>query len=186
MRIAVSGTHCIGKTTFIEDFIKAHPEYKYEAEPYHQLESVLEPSLDSFIEQLDYSIEMLNTHVNESNIIFDRCPVDFLAYAMCTLEQEHIDINSSEVSERFSDIKAALDNLDVIVFLPIEKEHTIEYTEDDAAFRKEVDKRFKRLYRDDIFDIFPRYDHPKIIEIWGDRSARVKKLELSLTSTKAR
>jgi len=180
MRIAVSGTHFIGKSTLIEDFIKAHPEYKHEIEPYYQLESTLEPSLDSFLEQLDYSIEMLNTHANESNIIFDRCPVDFLAYAMCTLEQEPIDINDSEVSERFSVIKEALDNIDAIVFLPIVKEHTIEYTEDDAAFRKEVDKCFKLIYSDDIYDIFPSYDHPKIIEIWGDRTTRIRKLELSL------
>lgn len=186
MRIAVSGTHYTGKSTLIEDFIKVHPEYRYEIEPYHQLESTDEPSLDNFLEQLDYSIEMLSTNANERNIIFDRCPVDFLAYAMCALEQDHIDINNSEVSERFSEIKAALDNLDVIVFLPIVKEHVIEYTEDDAAFRKAVDQCFKRLYRDDIYDIFPQYDVPKVIEIWGDRSTRMRKLELSLASTKVR
>ena len=53
MRIAVSGTHFIGKSTLIEDFIKAHPDYKCEIEPYFKLqddklmELSLEPSLDS-------------------------------------------------------------------------------------------------------------------------------------------
>lgn len=186
MRIAVSGTHFIGKSTLIEDFIKAHPEYKHEIEPYYQLESTQEPSLDSFLEQLDHSIEMLNTNANEPNIIFDRCPIDFIAYAMCELEQEHINANDSEVSERFSEVKEALNNLDLIVFLPIEKEHIIEYTEEDSSFRKAADKCLKRLYRDDIYDIFPNYGHPKIIEIWGDRVTRIRKLELSLASTKAR
>jgi hypothetical protein len=51
------------------------------------------------------------------------------------------------------------------------------FTEENPAYRKAADKCFKRIYRDDICDIFPRYGHPKIIEIWGDRLTRIKKLE---------
>lgn len=183
MRIAISGTHFMGKSTLIEDFIKKHPEYRSESEPYYKLqdenrsEQSLEPSLETFLEQLDYSINQLNHCANEQSIIFDRCPVDFVAYALCGLDQESIDINEREISERFSDIKEALDNLDLIVFLPIDNESSIEYTEDNPAYRQAVDRYFKQLYRDDIYDIFPRYDHPRIVEISGDRSVRVKKLE---------
>lgn len=59
MRIAVSGTHFIGKSTLIQDFIKAHPDYKCEIESYYKLqdekimELSLEPSLESLLEQLD-------------------------------------------------------------------------------------------------------------------------------------
>lgn len=183
MRIAVSGTHFMGKSTLIEDFIKKYPDYRCEIEPYYKLqdektmELSLEPSLDSLLEQLDYSIEQLNEHANEHNIIFDRCPIDFIAYVMCITDQDSIDINDSEISERFPEVKAALNNLDLIVFLPITKEHLIEYTEENPAYRKAADKCFKKIYRDDICDIFPRYGHPKIIEIWGDRLTRIKKLE---------
>jgi len=183
MRIAVSGTHFIGKSTLIEDFIKKHPEYKSEIEPYYNLQNEksmelsLEPSLDSLLEQLDYSIHQLNKCANEKNVIFDRCPVDFIAYAICALDQDDIDINDSEISERFPDIKAALNNLDLILFLPITKENSIEYTEENPAYRKLADKCFKKLYRDDICDIFPRYNHPKVIEIYGDRFARIKIFE---------
>lgn len=183
MRIAVSGTHFIGKSTLIEDFIKAHPEYRHEVEPYYKLqeekamELSLEPSLDSLLEQLDYSIEQLNQYQNEQNIIFDRCPVDFIAYAMCVADQDLIDIDDTEISERFSDVKEALNHLDLIVFLPITKENSIEYTEENSAYRKGADKCFKKIYRDDVCDIFQRYGHPKIIEIWGDRLTRIKKLE---------
>jgi len=99
---------------------------------------------------------------------------------MCTLDHDSVDINDSEISERFSDLKAALNNLDLIVFLPITKENSIEYTEENPAYRKAADKNFKKIYRDDICDIFPRYNHPKIIEISGDRVSRVKKLEAYL------
>ena len=183
MRIAVSGTHFIGKSTLIKDFIEKHPEYKSEAEPYYKLQdehaigSLLEPCLDSFIEQLDYSIKQLNECAKEQNIIFDRCPVDFLAYAMRELARESIDINDSEVWDKFPAIKTALNNLDLIIFLPITKENSIEYTEENPAYRKAIDKCFKKLYRDEICDIFPRYNHPKIIEIAGNETTRLKILE---------
>lgn len=186
MRIAVSGTHFMGKSTLIEDFINKHPHYKCESEPYYKLqdetvmELSLEPSLESFLEQLDYSITQLNEYANEQNIIFDRCPVDFLAYAMCVLEQDCLDINESEVSEKFDDVKEALNNLDLIIFLPITNENPIEYTEEDADYRRAVDTCFKKIYRDDLYDIFPSYRHPQIIEISGNRIVRLKKLENSL------
>lgn len=183
MHIAVSGTHFVGKSTLIEDFIKRHPEYRVEIEPYYKLqdektmELSLEPSLDSLLEQLDYSINQLNACANEKNVIFDRCPVDFVAYAMCALSEDAVDINQSEVSERFPEIKEALNHLDLIVFLPITNENSMVYTEENPAYRKAADEYFKKIYRDDICDIFPRYDHPKIIELSGDRLARIKKLE---------
>ncbi len=34
MRIAVSGTHAIGKSTLAEDFVEKHPEFVLEPEPY--------------------------------------------------------------------------------------------------------------------------------------------------------
>lgn len=183
MRIAVSGTHYIGKSTLIENFIKKHPEYTSVIEPYYKLQNEksmelsLEPSLDSLLEQLDYSINQLNECANEKNVIFDRCPVDYIAYAMCTLDKDDIDVNDSELSERFPDVKAALNNLDLILFLPIAKENSIEYTEENPAYRKLADKCFKKIYRDNICDIFPKYNQPKVIEIYGDHLTRIKTVE---------
>jgi hypothetical protein len=37
MRIAVSGTHSVGKSNFVWEFIKEHPEYIREEEPYRAL-----------------------------------------------------------------------------------------------------------------------------------------------------
>lgn len=182
MRIAISGTHYMGKSTLITDFLKLHPEYKSVIEPYYLLqeqaviEMPVEPSLDSLVEQLNYSIKQLMEE-NEDNIIFDRCPVDYIAYAMTLLDQEDIDINDSEVSNLFSEVKSALDTLDLIVFLPITKNHLIEYTEENPAYRKAADKCFKKIYRDDVCDIFPSFKHPKVIEIFGNPSTRLKTLE---------
>ncbi len=95
MRIAVSGTHFMGKSTLINDFVKVHPEFRVEIEPYYKLQEIkevelsLEPSLESCLEQLDYSIEQLNQCKNEKNVIFDRCPLDNIAYAMCAAEKDY-------------------------------------------------------------------------------------------------
>ena len=188
MRIAISGTHFMGKTTLIEDFIAQHPNYRYEEEPYVKLqyektiELAVEPSIEELLNELDYSINRLNECQHEPNVIFDRCPIDFIAYAMCSLKKDSVDINDSEVSERFEEIKEALDHLDLIIFLPITKDYDMEYDEDNPEYRLMADRFFKKLYRDDICDIFPRYNHPRIIELFGDRNARVKSLESYLTN----
>lgn len=187
MRIAVSGVHFMGKSTFISDFVKTHPEYIHEIEPYYQLqedqgiEFSEEPTLECLWEQLNYSIERLNYYSTQPNVIFDRCPIDFVAYSMYIMNQEGININDSTISERFPDIKDALENLDLIVFLPITKEHELDCVGyEDKAYRKAIDKYFKQLYRDEMCDIFPDYNCPEIIEIWGKRQERIEKLETYL------
>jgi hypothetical protein len=188
MRIAISGTHFIGKSTFIDDFIRVYPDYIHETEPYYQLqdkhniEFSEDPTLECLLDQLDYSLLRLNELSNQPDVIFDRCPIDFLAYAMYAVKQIGITIQDSIISERFSDIQETLENLDLIVFLPIIQERETDFiTSEDGAYRKAIDKCFKKIYRDEIYDIFPSYDQPKIIEMWGNRKERIEKLETYLT-----
>lgn len=183
MRIAISGTHCIGKSTLINDFIQSHPEYSHESEAYYRLqedyavEFPAQPTLECMLTQMDYSVEHLNQCAQMTNHIFDRCPVDFIAYAMHIIKKDRLDINDNEISEKFPTIKMALKNLDLIVFLPITKQHPIsDIGDEDPGYRKAVDRCFKMLYRDEICDIFSSYQQPKIIELWGNRQTRIKKL----------
>ncbi len=187
MRIAISGTHCMGKTTLIQDFLKIHPEYTHEVEPYYQLqekhgiEFFQDPTLEDLLEQLDYIIERLHLHAGQANVIFDRCPIDFMAYSMHLLHQEEMNLYDSILHEKFPEIKEALENLDLIVFLPMTKEHPISCPEsEDQRYRKATDTYLKQIYREDVFDLFPSYDHPQIIEIWGKPLERIKKLETYL------
>ena len=39
MRIAVSGSHSLGKSTLVWDWVKRHPEYRREEEPFRALDS---------------------------------------------------------------------------------------------------------------------------------------------------
>ena len=78
MKIAVTGTHRTGKTTFIEELKDALPQYASKTEAYYELEETgyvfsEMPSLEDYILQLEYSIDQISTP--EDNVIFDRCPI---------------------------------------------------------------------------------------------------------------
>ena len=37
MRVAISGSHSLGKSTFVKDFLNTHLDYAFEEEPYRAL-----------------------------------------------------------------------------------------------------------------------------------------------------
>jgi predicted ATPase len=86
MRIAVSGTHGVGKSTLIEEFLRVHPEFVHEPEPYEVLvedygeEFSAEPCVEDFLRQLEFNLERVGQHEQQENVIYERCPLDFLAY----------------------------------------------------------------------------------------------------------
>lgn len=120
MRIAVSGTHCVGKSTLIDEFLCVHPEYTHEPEPYTTLtedfgeEFAAEPNVDDFLRQLEFSITTLAKHARETNVIYERCPLDFLAYI------EALEPGRDELL--LGPISTAVKQLDFIVYLPIEQD----------------------------------------------------------------
>ncbi len=187
MRIAISGTHCMGKTTLIHDFLKTHSEHTHEVEPYYQLqekhgiEFFEELAFEDLLDQFDFSLERLLLYSTPANVIFARCHIGFIAYSLYFLHHEEISLYDSSLPEKFSEIKTAFENLDIIVFLPMTREHPINCpASEDQHYRKSVDKYLKQIYREELFDLFPSYDHPQVIEIWGSPQERIKKLEMYL------
>lgn len=181
MRIGVTGTHFMGKTTFIQDFINAHPDYTSHEEAYYQLmnekdvELALEPSLESLIEELDYCLELFARHADDDKVIYDRTPLDYVAYAMCCVAQDEYDLTDNEISERFPDIIEFMQALDILLFIPLDS--AIEYTEENPAYRIAADENFKRIIRDGEFDLLPEYRQPRVIEVVGNREARIRLIE---------
>ena len=58
----------------------------------------------------------------------------------------------------------------MIIFIPIEKGSLLQYHEENPEYRLAAEKCFKKIYRDEVLDVFLRFNHPKIIEVTGDRS----------------
>ncbi len=187
MRIAVSGTHSVGKSTLVWDFIKAFPGYLREEEPYRALSPIYPIKFGEDSSrycnglQVHYSLGRLQTYPSKSKVIFDRCPIDFIPYSMYTARKRKTDIDRTFVKSLVAPIRQSLRSLDLIVFVPISKEHPMHLENDgirplDQDYRTEVDRDFKRVYRQALYDLFSECDAPRVVEITGPREHRIAQL----------
>lgn len=118
MRIAVSGTHCTGKSTLIDEFLKAQTDFVHEPEPYTVMvedlgeEFAAEPCVEDFYRQLDFNIDRLQQHAPGERVIYERCPIDFLAYVDA--------LDPKKTNTLLGPVSDAMQNLDLIVYLPLD------------------------------------------------------------------
>jgi predicted ATPase len=115
-------------------------------------------------------------------VIFDRCPVDYIAYSQYTANHGTTDINNEFVKSLAAKVKDSLRNLDLLVFLPITNEWPVAMENDgirplDLPYRDEVDVIFKQIYREQRFSVMPINNPPAFLELWGDREDRLNSLE---------
>lgn len=173
MRIAISGTHGVGKTTLIDEFLQAHPEFAHEPEPYVTMVEELgeefseEPSVEDFRRQLDFNVERLRQYSPGEKVIFERCPVDFLAY---------IDALDRKIAASLvDDVEQALNQLDLIVYLPLEDAPLeSEY----PKLQKAVDKRLQSILLDDDLGIIDT----RVLEARGSTTQRLRIIEAAIAS----
>ncbi len=169
MRIAVSGTHGVGKSILIDEFLRRHPEFVHEPEPYAMMvedlgeEFSAEPSVEDFCRQLDFNIERLGQHAPGEYVIYERCPVDFLAYIHA------LDRKSAETL--VEPVKKAMQHLDLVVYLPFDGTN-----EELPKLQRAVDRRLSAICRDDEFGIMSS-TNAIIVEAEGSTDHRLHTLE---------
>ena len=194
MRIAVSGSHSLGKSTVVNQWVETHPHYIREEEPYRAL-SLHGPYEIKFRElstrlhngiQIYYNISRIHRYSKPTDqVIFDRCPVDYIAYSQYTANQASTDIDTAFVESMVPAAKECLDHLDILAFVPKSQQWPVAMEEDgirpvDHSYRDEVDTIFKQIYRDGRFDLISQHDGPKLIELIGSPKQRIKQLEQSI------
>ena len=87
MRIAVSGSHSTGKSTLIAAFLAKCPGYLHEPEAFESLADDVEltssegPTAEGLQALLEHTISSLALHPPGTLVVFERSPVDYLAYA---------------------------------------------------------------------------------------------------------
>jgi hypothetical protein len=192
MRIAITGSHSLGKSTVVNQWVDRHPNYRREEEPYRAL-SLHGPYTIEFREastrlqnglQLYYNIGRVHRYcLATDNVIFDRAPVDYLAYSMYTAAQGLSDIDNCFVESMVPVVRESLDRLDILAFVPKSAEWPVEMEDDgirpvNHAYRDDVDAIFKQIYRESRFDLFPNPDGPRLIELVGPPEQRIAQLEL--------
>lgn len=169
MRIAVSGSHRTGKTTLIEALVTALPEYESLEEPYLSMAAEGHgfshpPSRDDFEAQLDRSIDDLDA--GGENVLFDRCPVDLLAYLEVTGGD-----GERGLGRRLALVRDAMESLDLVAFVPVEAPDRIAFSPDadEEGTRLVVDERLRELLLDDGWDL-----GVEVVEVRGDPAARAR------------
>ena len=169
MRIAISGTHQAGKTTLAEALTDALPGHRLVPEPYRALEDEGHefgdmPSLEDFELMLARSCESLESA--EANLVFDRCPLDVLAYL-----QTHEDAEAFTLEPWLPRIEAVMATLDLVVFVPIEQPDRVAVPRSEAALRAEVDDVLRAAVLDDAYDL-----ELPVLEVAGAPAARLQQV----------
>jgi hypothetical protein len=119
MKIAVSGAHATGKSTLVAALATALPDYQVFEELYYELLATGvvgadPPQAEDFQLLLDRSLAQLLAS-SGPNVLFDRCPLDYLACLIAVAgAPTHRDLEWERVA-------TALARLDLLVFVPIEQ-----------------------------------------------------------------
>jgi predicted ATPase len=137
MRIAISGSHLVGKTTLAEALADALHGHDVIPEPYYLLEDegyAFEemPSIDDFERQLERSIQCIEE--SGPDVVFDRCPLDLLGYLLT-----HRDAAAFRLDDWLSRVRASVATLDLIVFVPVEEPDRVPVPRAQRRLRAEVD-----------------------------------------------
>ena len=194
MRIAISGSHSLGKSTLVHDWIAANPSYLHELEPYRALRDWYDiefrqksTRLHNGI-QLCYNVSRVMRYSGATDdVIFDRAPVDYIAYSQYTANHGTTDIDDAFVKSMVPIVREAIRQLDLLIFLPITDRWQVPIEDDgirpvDHAYRREVDTLFKEIYREGRFDMLPHDNAPGLIELWGPPEERVDKLTQAIAN----
>jgi hypothetical protein len=187
MRIAVSGTHSVGKSTLVAHIHQAFGNFVHEEEPYRALREIYPIKFGKESTrycnglQCFYNISRVQRYRSgHDHVIFDRSPVDYIAYSIYTAHHKQTDLDMAFVASLIEPVRDALRFLDLVVFVPVSHEHPIPLEADgirptDKHYRWEVDRHFKRLYREGLFELFPASE-PKVVEVTGSRQERIDQL----------
>lgn len=166
MRIAFSGSHRVGKSTLIEHLARRLPGHATVDEPYYLLEEEGyehsdPPSFEDLEAQLTRSLETLEAN-DEPHVLFDRCPVDVVAYLL-----SHDDAAAFQIDDWLPRVREAMSGIELVVFVPIEARDRIAVA-DERAHRQAVHETLRELLVDDALGL-----DREVLMVEGDLRARV-------------
>ena len=139
--------------------------------------------------QLYYNISRLHRYASSSDdVIFDRAPVDYLAYSQFTADCRTTDIDDAFVQSIVPAVRESLDHLDILAFVPCSEQWPVAMEEDgirpvDHSYRDAVDAIFKQIYREGRFGVMLGQNAPLLIELWGSREQRLEQLSSAIADT---
>ena len=195
MRIAFSGTANTGKTTLIKNFLAVWSQYTTPEKTYRDLlkEKNLPHSSNTTTDTqwniLNMMIDQLQSYDKKTKVVFDRCPLDNLAYTLWAHDKGIEGFDKKYVDKCITLTKESMRHLDIIFLLRYDSSIKIENdgTRDiDVTYIQEIDnifnalfEQYKQNYDADIF--FPKDDSPGIIELPTSGQRRIDIISEYLT-----
>lgn len=163
-KIGLTGSHSVGKTTLIEEFIKLNPDYTPVTQQIRRF--VAKHDIKDLYNERSETLQFmyLYNHLMEINeldkFITDRTTIDNFAYYLELNDDKYHDIYRSIVEE-------SLSNYDVICYIPIE----FELEEDGFRFDGNMQSRIDDIILDILEDFEIDY-----VTISGTVEERLEKL----------
>jgi len=193
MRIAVSGAGRLGKTTFVNDFIKQWPEYKTPEKTYRSEIKKNKHSQNTDgktqLRVLNQLVEQVSSYKKDDNVIHDRCPLDNLVYSMWGHEKGNKGCDPYLLEKTIPLVIESMRSLDIIFLLVTSPANKIVLretdTKKDLKYLEEIDVIFKEIYsryrKDGCFAFFPKNDSPAVIDLHGAPEERIAIAKLYIT-----
>ncbi|MDZ8275723.1 AAA family ATPase [Microbacterium aquimaris] len=174
MRIVVSGTHAIGKSTLVGDFSMAHREFTVLPDPFELIDAAYdEPDASTYLAQLRLSADRLLELSPGDDVIAERGPLDFLAYLIALDDLGRIHLDEDVLTRATALTAEAMTAVDLLVLLPISVDDGIRAPEDeDPELRLAMNEALLEL----ADDVELRVGTPAA-EAMGSRSERLSLLE---------
>ncbi|MDZ8202048.1 AAA family ATPase [Microbacterium sp. SSW1-59] len=177
MRIVVSGTHAIGKSTLIGDFAAAHREYEVLPDPFELIDAAAdEPDASTYLAQLRIAADRLLDLSPGDDVIAERGPLDFLAYLVALDDLGRIDLDADVLSRATALTEEAMTHVDLLVLLPITANDGIRAPEDeDPGFRQAMNDALS-----DLVDDAELLGSARVAEITGQPPQRLHRLRVEI------
>ena len=179
MRIAISGSHGTGKSTLIAAFLERRPRYTHEPEAYETLADDVDlagegPTPEALEHLIRWTIAAVSEHGPAADVIHERSPADYLAYAAASRKSWGPG-EADDLVARFAPLVAAsLAHLDLIAVVPVCAEIAARPGEDER-FRRRVDRALRGILLDDDLGVLSE-SRAVVIELPAAPGKRIEAL----------
>jgi hypothetical protein len=196
MRIAATGCQNIGKSTFVNDFLKEFPmyvkgkSYREFVKDNNQIILNEEGNAESQTLIRDALIDEAMKYKREDNVIHDRGVYDNLAYTLWLNYKGKGGVDNEYVNKTIPVIREAGKFYDIIIFFPMTSDYNIPLVQGDnldrslnEEFRVEIDAIMKSIfktYTNQTGKFFDFRDCPAVIQMAGTREERISQVKLYL------
>lgn len=193
MRICLSGSGCVGKSTFVDDFIKTWPVYKRAERTYKKLANKKNFNKNGNKENqgliLDCLLDEAMKYTKTDFVIHDRGVLDNVVYSMWLYEKGTGDVDDAFIQKSIALAKQGLHFYDIILYFPILEKYPIAYVEQegretDPVYNQEIDNLFYAIQAsytkgdETLFEFSSPDGAPALIEVYGNREERIQMLKL--------